>query len=181
MANDLELGPRIRAARRRSGMTLQALAEKCDCTRSLLSKIENGHSMPAIATIVRIARALEIETSELFAKNQTELSAFAESLESDESFIKSEPGYIAHPFAQKFKDKAMQPFMIVARKNEVQPHSLRHPGEEFLYVLSGKMNFKVGENEYVLKRGDSLYFHATEEHQVTPISAEVRYLAIFTP
>ncbi len=73
----------------------------------------------------------------------------------------------------------MQPLLFVARKGEVKEHHVSHEGEEFLYVLEGEMRFQVGAVEYLLRSGDSLYFDATEEHGVMPISDEVRYIDIF--
>ena len=74
----------------------------------------------------------------------------------------------------------MQPYYFVARKGEVKKRVMSHKGEEFIYVLEGKMKYKVGSVEYTLGSGDTIYFTSLEEHTLTPISVVVKYLAIFT-
>jgi quercetin dioxygenase-like cupin family protein len=73
----------------------------------------------------------------------------------------------------------MQPFLFVARKGEVTPHELSHEGEEFIYIVKGQMKMQVGEMEYLLKTGDSLYFNSVQKHGILPVSDEVVYLDIF--
>ena len=52
------IGARVRGHRLKCGVTLKTLAEKVDCSRSLLSKLENGKALPSLTTIIRLARAL---------------------------------------------------------------------------------------------------------------------------
>jgi quercetin dioxygenase-like cupin family protein len=73
----------------------------------------------------------------------------------------------------------MQPFLFVAKKGEVVPHELSHEGEEFIYVIKGQMKMQVGETEYLLNGGDSLYFNSVQKHGIMPVSDEVMYLDIF--
>ena len=75
--------------------------------------------------------------------------------------------------------KKMQPFLFVARKGEVIPHQLSHDGEEFVFVIEGEMKMQVGDTEYILKTGDSLYFNALQKHGIIPITDEVSYIDIF--
>lgn len=73
----------------------------------------------------------------------------------------------------------MQPFLFLAEKGEVKRHEVSHEGEEFIYVISGEMKMTVGEIEYLLKAGDSLYFNSILRHCIMPISSRVTYLDIF--
>ena len=65
------------------------------------------------------------------------------------------------------------------KKGEVVPHSLSHQGEEFIYIVKGQMKMRVGEVEYHLRTGDSLYFNSVQKHGIMPVSDEVIYLDIF--
>ncbi len=68
---------------------------------------------------------------------------------------------------------------MVAKKGEVKEHRPNHEGEEFIYVLKGVMEFKVGNKTYELQKGDSLYFNSLENHGMMPVSDEVIYLDVF--
>lgn len=74
----------------------------------------------------------------------------------------------------------MQPYLFVAQRGEVKSHVLSHEGQEFIYVLSGQMKYKVSNIEYEMSAGDGMYFNSLEEHRVIPVSEQVKYLAIFT-
>ena len=91
----------------------------------------------------------------------------------------TEKGYSIFPYASNFHEKRMQPFLFTAVKGEVIPHQLSHEGEEFVFVTEGEMKMKVGEIEYILKAGDSLYFNSLQKHGITPITTKVIYVDIF--
>jgi quercetin dioxygenase-like cupin family protein len=73
----------------------------------------------------------------------------------------------------------MQPFLFVAKKGHVKPHEVSHEGEEFIYIIRGQMKMQVGEVEYLLNTGDSLYFNCLQKHGIMPETDEVVYLDIF--
>ncbi|MDQ8736977.1 cupin domain-containing protein [Paenibacillus sp. LHD-38] len=78
------------------------------------------------------------------------------------------------------RDKLIQPYLITAKKGEVRQHSFTHEGEEFIYMISGTMNYKVGATEILLQPGDTIYFNSLEEHLLSPLSDEVTYIAVFS-
>lgn len=177
----MDIGARIHKLRRRQGRTLQAVADSCGFTRSLLSKIENGRTVPPVATLTRIAAALGVSISALLdgagqvGTVHTPAGKIGKRLP-----VTTDKGYSFFTFAAGRTDKLMQPFLFEVRKGGVKRHKLSHVGEEFLYVLEGEIKYRVGSAEYRLGPGDSLYFDAEEEHEVTPVSRRARYLAVFT-
>jgi len=177
--SDMKIGSHIRRLRLEQHRTQQEIADTCSFTKSLLSKIESDKVMPPVATLVRIAAALGTKISALIeAGNDDRVVRTAES-EVRAKCVKTERGYWIYPFATGHKGKRMQPFLFVARKGEVKEHHLFHEGEEFIYVLQGRMRVQVGKEEYALKKGDAIYFNSSEVHQVIPVTDEVRYLNIF--
>ncbi len=177
----MNIGARIRKLRRRQERTLQSVADSCGFTRSLLSKIENGRSVPPVATLTRIAAALGASTSALLdgAGQVGTVHTPAGELRKRPP-VRTDKGYSFFTFAAGRTDKLMQPFLFEVRKGQVRRHKLSHVGEEFIYVLEGELKYRVGSTEYRLGPGDSLYFDAESEHEVTPVSRRARYLAVFT-
>jgi quercetin dioxygenase-like cupin family protein len=94
------------------------------------------------------------------------------------SLVATRTGYSFHAFAGGRAAKRMQPYLFVARKGEVRPDLLTHAGEEFVYVLEGRMEYRVGDTRYELGAGDSLYFDSAEPHGLAPLTALVRYLGV---
>jgi transcriptional regulator with XRE-family HTH domain len=177
----MDIGSRIRKLRKRQGRTLQAVADLCGFTKSLLSKIETGRTVPPVATLTKIASALGVKTSALLEDAGLVATVFASADETGRKpQVTTAKGYSFRTFAAQRPDKLMQPFLFEVEKGKVKRHALSHVGEEFLYVLEGKMKYRVGRTEYLLSEGDSLYFDAELEHEVTPVSKRARYLAVFT-
>jgi len=175
-----DLGRRLQKLRKRQQRTLASVAEECGFTKSLLSKIERNRTMPPIATLMKISRALGVEVSDLLSAESSPRTVHTLARDLDEeTFTQTDKGYGFHLFAGKHTDKLMQPFLIVAHKGRIKPSALSHRGEEFIYVLAGEMAFRVAQVDYRLGPGDSLYFDSEQDHDLQPLSDKVTYLAIF--
>jgi len=176
----MEIGPRIRKLRVRQGRTLAEIAKVCGFTRSLLSKIENGRTTPPIATLLKIADALGVKPAALLSESAASGPVYLSAAQASRSRrVTTEKGYTFLPFASGRGDKLMEPTLIELRKGKVSAGSLKHGGEEFLYVLEGEMRYRVGKVTYALGPGDTLYFDAEEAHDFEAVSKTVRYLCVF--
>ena len=173
------IGERLRRLRRLQGRTLQDIASSSGFSRSLLSKIETGKIIPPVATLVRIAEALGTHVSSLLDDQESDDASHATWEDTLANFVQTERGYAISPLAGHHKNKRMQPFVFRVRKGEVKEHHVHHGGEELVYVISGRIRFRVGAVEYTLSEGDSLYFDPRITHNVTPDSDEALYLDIF--
>jgi transcriptional regulator with XRE-family HTH domain len=175
----LAIGTHLRKIRRRQSRTIQEVADACKLSKSMISKIETNKVIPSVSTLVKLANSLGTNVSVLLEENGDLTSVLTLADEVDANLTRTDRGYHIYPFAAGYKNKKMQPFLFVARKGEVKEHHLTHEGEEFIYVLEGTMKFQVGDVEYSLKEGDSLYFDSLEKHQVVPVSDQVKYVDIF--
>jgi transcriptional regulator with XRE-family HTH domain len=176
----MDIGSRINLIRRRNGLRLQDVADRCGFTKSLLSKIETGAAKPPVATLMSIAKALRVPLSALLEDHSAERTIFVPAAKNlPEAMERTDKGYLFSLVAGERVDKAMQPFLFRAKRGEIKPTPLRHDGEEFVYVLEGTLKLRVGAVEYALSRGDGLYFDADEEHDVTPVTDEAVWLAVF--
>lgn len=174
------IGSRIRTLRRRMGWTLQDVADRCDFTRSLLSKIETGKTVPPVATLTRIADTLGVSVASLLEDGQDQ-GTIVETADAHrpDAMTPTDKGYKFFAFAARRSKKLMQPLLFEARKDSIKPQAMTHGGEEFVYVISGKMRYRVGATMHTLKPGDSVYFDADQEHELEPVSEVVRFLAVF--
>jgi len=175
----LNIGDRIRLLRVKQKRTLQEIADSSELSKSMISKIENNKTVPSVAALVKIAQALGTNISSLLEKDAWMNAIVTTRQKAEDSVTPTDKGYAIFPYASEYHEKKMQPFLFVARKGEVKPHQLFHEGEEFIFVLRGEMKMQVGETEYTLKEGDSLYFNSLQKHGIMPVSDEVVYLDIF--
>jgi transcriptional regulator with XRE-family HTH domain len=176
-----ELHARIRSLRRRQKRTLKEVAAQCGFTESLLSKIEAGKTTPPLATLSRIATALGVGLTDLLdGSTRSTIAMTSAAALGDRPLTPTAKGYGFHVLAPDRAGKLMQPFLFVARRGEVMPGALSHAGEEFVYILEGRLRYRVAGVTHELGPGDSLYFDAEDEHDFEPLTPEVRYIGIFT-
>lgn len=177
--NKLNIGDRIKMLRISQKRTMQEIAEASDLSKSMISKIENNKTVPSVAALVKIAKALGTNISSLLEQDGWVNAIITTRQKAQENLTTTDKGYSIYPYASEYHEKKMQPFLFVAKKGEVIPHELSHEGEEFIYVIKGQMKMQVGETDYLLNTGDSLYFNSVQKHGIMPVSDEVMYLDIF--
>lgn len=177
-AKHATIGARLKKIRRVQGRTLQDVSRKAQITASLLSKIENDKSQPPVATLTRITSSLGVSVTSLLSDADDIGTIFVPGAETKHK-LKTDKGYEFFSVASQRAKKLMDIYLFSAKKGEVIQQPMSHSGEEFVYVLKGRMHYKVGHMQYTLKAGDALYFDAEEDHDLQPISNEVSYIAVF--
>ncbi len=177
--NKIKIGDRIRTMRLNQKRTLQEIADASELSRSMISKIENNKTVPSVAALVKIAQSLGTNISNLLEHDAFLNAIITTKQGAVDNLTLTDKGYLIYPYGSAYHEKKMQPFLFVARKGQVKQHELSHVGEEFIYIISGQMKMQVGEVEYLLRAGDSLYFNSTQKHGIMPVSSEVTYLDIF--
>ncbi len=175
------IGKNIRTLRKAAGLTLTRTAEEADLTKSALSKIETGHSSPPIATLLRIARVLHVPLTRFFTTDQINpphvLTRRGHA--QDVPMRGSQFGYSYQALCLGKGDKRVEPFLLTIRPDDPEG-TFHHEGQEFIYMLSGKMIFTVNNDELILQAGDSLYFDSHYLHRTRVIGREeARFLCIF--
>ena len=173
------IGGHIRRLRRLQRLTLQNVADRCGFTKSLLSKIETGKVVPPMSTLVKIAGALGTNIAALMAEGERLDCVFIPA-DHGEKPVPTESGYAVLPLAVEFKEKKMQPFIFSIRPEDLSDKANSHLGEEFILVLEGSMEFRVGEQVYTMHPRDSIFFNPIREHNISRVfSDQVVYLNIF--
>jgi transcriptional regulator with XRE-family HTH domain len=164
---------KIKRIRSNKNITLKVLAAKTGLTEGYLSRIENGTSAPPISTLSRIAQGLEIDISYLLV-DEAEVAGNGpnivinrkedlDGLPSDKSAVGMiRHGYHFEPLASAKRGKNMQPYCLTP--DFAPGEFLQHDGEEFFYVLEGRIEFLYGTEKYELGEGDSAYFESQVPH-----------------
>lgn len=169
-ASSLEesVGAAIREIRQRHGLTLAQVSEQSNISRGMLSKIENGQTSAGMDTLSRIARALGVSMSMLFSKYDTAGTTAqhvkaGHGMETVRRGTKS--GHTYHLLAyDQGPTKLYEPFLITMDDDSQRYPTFHHPGNEFLYMLEGEIEYRVGQQTYLLEPGDSLSFPGTVPH-----------------
>ncbi|MBI3831669.1 MAG: cupin domain-containing protein [Planctomycetes bacterium] len=179
--NEKTIGENIRRLRLKKGVTLTQAAEQAGLTKSTLSKIETGSISPPISTVLRIADALGAPMAEFFAEGSKSRHYVVTRKGKGTPIVRdgSQFGYAYEALALDMPAKKAEPFILTIKPTD-PPATFQHGGDEFMYILSGKMEFTIAGESTVLNPGDSVYFNPREKHSARALGKKpVRYLDIF--
>ncbi|MBQ9145239.1 MAG: helix-turn-helix domain-containing protein [Clostridia bacterium] len=174
----MDIGGRIRMYRLQRGLTQEELASRCELTKGYISQLENDVSSPSIATLIDVLNILGVSPQQFFAEQKEEKIVWSKN-----DFFESESG-----------DGQCVWLIPNSQKNEMEPiiltlppegsSAVRYPfeGEEFGYVLEGKILIHVGEYSYKAKKGDAFYIMGDKEHQIVNVGTkECKIIWVATP
>ena len=166
------VGARLRTIRKQHGLTLKALSTRSGVALSTLSKIELGQISVSYEKFAAVARALDVDIAALFDPRAGATPSAGHRPVAVRSTLAAAPRYDAENYdyrllATEFPAKRMTPMhgIIVARQLAQFPDYIRHPGQEFVMVLSGRVriHFETGE-AIELARWESAYFDSGVGH-----------------
>jgi transcriptional regulator with XRE-family HTH domain len=173
------LGKKLMKLRKQKQLTLKNLANETGLSTKYISQVEKGEAMPPVAVILRLSRALEIDSSILLAQEKRRASK-----KSADDFQKRTENYSYETLTPEARHKHLKAFKVfVDPKSEHKPVTYQHLGEEFQYVLKGKVEVTVGENKNVLGPSDCIHFNSSIVHKLRNIGSEKAELLVvlYTP
>ncbi|WP_269858052.1 helix-turn-helix domain-containing protein [Streptomyces sp. RPT161] len=161
------LGVRLREWRRRGGLTLEAAAARVGLSPAYLSRLETESRQPSLPVLLGLSRVYGTTVAELLGEQAV----------AHDPVIRAgrlEPGRAGGWSYRRAgrPDRAMQALKVHIPP-AVQDAVVRvHPGEEWLYVTSGRLRLTLGETVHVLDPGDSAHFDSLTPHRLAAASAE---------
>jgi transcriptional regulator with XRE-family HTH domain len=180
-ATEFQLGPRIRSLRRARQVTLRELAERAGVTESFLSQVEREVASPSIASVQRIARALDLGIAELFV-DEPPLGRLVR--RADRRRI-AYPGLAAvDEFLTTGKQGRLQVILttIEAGGGTGDEPYTHDSDEEVVIVLDGRLELWVGDEHHVLETGDAITYSSRLAHRNrNPGPGQARVLFCATP
>jgi len=174
MINEAEIGKKIREFRLKKLLTLQELADKSGYSKGYLSKVEKSVKAPPVATLSVIARELGVSVSVILGE-ETKNDSICLVRQNERTLMAKtgeEFGYAYEALANPYPNKHMEPFVLSYPSDDALKHTFQHDGEEMLFVLQGQMRFRYRNSEFILNKGDCLYFDSGVAHTGEPIGDE---------
>lgn len=172
------------------GMRLAGLREDMDITQDEMAKIlnidlptyiqyENGEMDFSFSFIYNAAEALGVDVLDLISGNAPTLSMCCMVKKGKGYSVKRAHEYDYKHLAYTFRNKKAEPFLVTITPDGKPPVMHGHEGQEFNYVLSGKMRLYIGDISYELSKGDSVYFDSSIPHAEEAIGdKETQFIAV---
>jgi transcriptional regulator with XRE-family HTH domain len=174
---EIRVGEKIKELREDHALSLEELAKRIGISPSVLNQIENHLVSPPLGTLIKIARALNVSVSDFFGGEGASYSLVRKDERKKVSRFASKDGisygYSYESLGFDKKDRQMEPFLVTLQKTPMEAKSLSsHPGEEFIYVLEGKVKVQLGDHSDILEPHDSIYYDANLLHHVGAYECE---------
>lgn len=178
VGRDDRLGRRIRELRQEKGLSLSELARTVGVTRSFVSSLERGLAYPSIRVLRQIADAVEVPVFVLFIDAD---SAGIVVRKEERVSIALPNSPISYQLLSADVHHRME-MILMKLAPGAESAAMSHEGEECFLVLSGKVLFTVGGQEYECDEGDSVYYNSGLPHKLLVLGDKpVEIVSAITP
>lgn len=178
------IGKRLKELRMARGMSLSALAEKSGVQIATLSRIEHLKMTGTLESHMRIAKALGIEITQLYAgiirkEDKVDLRT---SRSATDVFVHSDKSSYEILTANVLLKKMMPILLKIEPNGKTNKERNQAGTEKFIFVLDGKIEAGIGGESYVLSKHNTLYFDASlEHHLINKGKTTAKVLCVITP
>jgi transcriptional regulator with XRE-family HTH domain len=183
LAMDLGMvGSRLRSMRRERGWRLEDLADRTGLSKAYLSRLESGERQPSLTALFGVARAYGVSFSALFEPEPETQSLVV--VRAEEDHVQRGNGLLYSKLSNGSMTFNLRPLRIVVPAERAGDTLYQHEGEQWLYVLSGKLCLELPDEEIELNPGDAAHFDADNPHKLSALDgrdAEVILVACAVP
>lgn len=171
---DLQVRRRLRELRMQRGMTLQEVGARAGIDISTLSRLESGKRRLALDHLPRLARALSVSTDELLQPaeaNDPRVRGAA----------RTHHGVTYWPLTRQGPAGGLHAFKVrVSARRRTPPAELPvHEGQDWMYVLSGRMRLVLGDRDFTIAPGEAVEFSTWTPHWFGVVDDPVEAIMIF--
>lgn len=174
----MEIGHRIKRFRTQNKLTLEELASRCELSKGFLSQLERNLTSPSIQTLSDITEALGMDLAQFFSEEKNEKIVFTQ----EDFFLDIQEGSTISWVVPNAQKNDMEPILLELKPKQASNTISPHSGEEFGYVLSGKVTLVIGGKKHSVKKGQTFYLKGSHAHHLFNDSqSDAKVLWICTP
>ncbi len=183
---EVAIGRAVRNFRRQKGMTVADLSKQTGLSIGMVSKIENGITSPSLTTLQVLAHALSVPLTSFFRRYEENRQVMH--VKSGEAVITERAGTRAgHQYSllghigENASGVIVEPYLItLTEESDIFP-TFQHDGIELLYMLEGEVEYRHGDQTFLMRPGDSLFFDADAPHGPERLNKlPARYLSVIS-
>jgi len=176
----VKIGERLKRLRMINSLTQEELASRADLTKGYISQLENDSACPSIATLKDILDVCGVSMQEFFSEQSDAEVVFGADARvrstGDDETVRVD---LLVPGAQ---NREMDPVVVTLAPGAEMEEQDIHEGEEFGYVLLGRIEVRLDDKSYKVKKDECFYFASDRRHTVKNIGrGPARILWVVTP
>ena len=176
-----QISERLKGLRDALEISPEDMATSCLLSTEDYLKLESGDVDISVSILHRIAETYQVDLATLMFGDEPKMSAYYITRKGKGVSVERTKAYKYQSLAAGFLKRKADPFMVTVhpKPEEAPVHLNTHPGQEYNYVVSGRLFLKINEKELILEEGDSIYFDSGLPHGMKALDGKaVNFLAI---
>lgn len=159
----MEFGAKIRKLRQEQSISIEQLAERTKLSTGLISQVERNITGPSVTTLWKIAKALNASINYFFDEYEEMDPVVRKDMRKKIILPNSKVTY--ELLSPNLKGKIEHLLVEIEPGQYNTKELISHEGEECGYIIKGILKVKLGDKEYILQEGDSIYFDSNIPHR----------------
>ena len=179
----LQIAERLRGLRDALELTTADMASQCDISEELLAEYESGMRDIPVSFIHRLSSTYGVEMSAIMFGNEPRMNSYYITRPGKGEKAERTGAYSYMDLAAGFQHRVMAPFMVTVEPAPADAHLTlnTHEGQEFNFVVEGKLEISVAGKLNILNPGDAIMFDARKPHGLRALDgSKVRLLAVIS-
>src|SRR6056297_969137 len=172
----MHTGDNIRKTREAREISRETLAEEIGQDKDYIRQMEEENLEAPVSILLKIASALDTDISALIYGKEFEEKSVMVTNKDSRIKVERKKAFDYENLAPYYSGRHMEPFLVdvypVESDDRLEYSS--HVGEEFHYVMEGRLRILVGEEEHILNPGDSVYFDSSLPHALASLDKKTK-------
>ena len=174
-----QIAERLKGLRDSLDLSLEEMAAKCNKLPEDIELYESGDIDIPMSYLFDISHVFGIETSTFISGEEPKMKAYFLTRKGKGLSVERTKAYKYQALASGFKNPKSEPFEVTVEPNNNPIYLNTHAGQEFNYVLEGRLQFRINNKDLILEAGDSIYFDSSNPHGMKALDGKpVKFLAI---
>ncbi|MBR2780958.1 MAG: AMP-binding protein [Eubacteriaceae bacterium] len=182
----LEVAQRIREMREISNLSTLEMAAKTDVSEEEYVRYEAGMLDFPFSFLHKCAGVFGVGITDLMEGSNARLSSYTVTRKGQGELTAKEDGILIKDLAPRFRNKIAEPYYVTYEYEpalqDVPIATTTHSGQEFDYIISGRLKVQVGDNTEYLSEGDSILYNSSSPHGMIAVDGrDCTFLAVVLP
>ena len=174
------IADRLRGMREVLEISTDEAATTCEISREQYLNFESGKVDIPVSILHRMAIKLNIDLTTLLTGEEPHMHSYTLTRKDKGTSVERQKAYKYQALAGNFQHRKADPFVVIVESRvDATVNFNSHPGQEFNYMLEGKLKFFIGTKVMILEPGDSIYFDSGLPHGMLALDNKTaKFLAI---
>ena len=174
-----QIAERLKGLRESLDLSVEEMAQQMNKPSTDIQMYELGEVDIPMSFLFDVSQKFGVDTSTLISGEEPRMDSYFLTRYGKGTSIERNKAYKYQALACGYKHPKAEPLEVTVEPSEQSIHLNSHEGEEFNYVLEGRLLFQINDRELILNPGDSIYFDSSNLHGMKALdNKRVKFLAI---